>query len=383
MPEKISRTTGTEKKKREQEKEMAVTRTEEERVVEYGPVKPPLKDDPNLPLKIFLGVVGIIVISWVMLLAKQVLVIPFFWIAVIVYSVACLKTITPEEKGIKMTLNTLDEKYMYTGGLYWRWFFFQRFCLFPTEPLIIDIPRQEVVTAEEVITTSEGKRKVYSEATIGIDAVLYAFWSDTPEGLCEAYRKAPNPFNPDKLYRFFEPSLAAMIRGVAADFSWLRVRMNDRDYVDALQKEVRDNKEGPISKACITDFSIENKEVKLPPELEKLITAEQEAILTKEAGKHGAELNRIQKIEAGKGNAEAISLELKAMAENPEMSRVRALQKMAEGEASTIFVEIPRELKGALSGDEIPQEFVDIWKTIPKSQRANIATELAKLTKKK
>lgn len=360
------------------------TRTEIlENVEEYGPIKPPLKDDPSLIPKIFLGIGGMIIISWVMLSEEQDLMIPFFWIAVIVYSVACLKNITPEEKGIKIILNTPDERHMYTGGLYWRWFFFQWFYLFPTEQVVIDIPEQEVITAEETITSDSGRKKVYSEAKVGINAVLYFFWPDTPEGLCEAYRKAPNPYSQEKLHRFFEPSLAAMIRGVAADFSWLKVRMNEQEYVDALQKEVKDNKKGPISKACITDFSIENKLVSLPPDLEKQITAEQEAIYAKEAGKHTAELNRIQKIEAGKGDAEAIRLELEAMAENPEMSRVRALQKMAEGDASTIFVEIPKELSGALSGNEIPQEFADIWNTLPKSQRTHLATKLAELGKKK
>lgn len=359
------------------------TERNEEIAKEYGPVKSPLKDDPSLLLKIFLGVVGIIIISWLMLLAGRVLAIPFLWIAVIVYIATCIKNITPEEKGVKITLSTPDERHMYTGGYYWRWFLFQWFYLVPTEQVVIDIPEQKVITAEEVVVTDDGRKKVYSEANIEINAVLYFFWPDTPLGLCEAYRKAPSPYNQDKLHRFFEPSLAAMIRGVAADFSWLKVRMNDQEYVDALQKEVRENVKGPISKACITDFSIENKLVSLPPELEKKITAEQEAIYAKEAGKHDAELDRIRRVEAGKGNAEAIKLELEAMAENSEMARVRALQKMAEGDASTIFVEIPKELTGALSGDEIPQEFANIWNALPKSERTHLATKLAELTKKK
>ena len=375
------RETGTEKKKREQDKaatkEKVVTRTKTERVVEYGPVKPPLKDDPNFILKVFLGVVGIAVISFAMFLAEQVLVIPFFWIAVIVYSAACLKNITVKEKGVKETLSTLDEEYMYTGGYYWRWFLFQRFHLFSTEPLIINIPRQDVVTAEEIIITSEGKRKVYSEAKIGIDAVLYAFWSNTPMGLCEACRKAPNPFDKDKLYEFFEPSLAAMIRGVAADYSWLRVRMNDRDYVDALQKEVRDNKEGPISKACITDFSIENKEVKLPLELNKLITAEQEAVYEKAAGEIKAELKKIEIIKEGEGNAEATEILLKVMDKYPEAARYLTQQKMAQGPASTIFYEIPK------GGDELAQKISSLLKVMSKSERASFEDKLVELTKGK
>lgn len=349
---------------------------------EYGLVKPPLKDDPNLILKILLGIGGVVIISWVMLLTNQASVIPFFWIAVIVYSVASIKNITVKEKGVRETLSTLDERYIYTGGYYWRWFLFQRFHLFTTEPVVIDIPKQEVLTAKKTMFV-DGREEVYAGANIKIDAVLYFFWADTPKGLCAACRKAPPPTNENKLYDFFEPSLAAMIRGVAGDYSWLTVRMNDRDYVNALQREVRNNKEGPISQAGITDFSIENKEVTLPPELEKLITAEQRAALEKRAGEIKADLEKIKIIKEGEGKAEAMRLELEAMAKNPEMARVRALQKMAQGDASTIFVEIPKELSGALSGNEVSKEFADMWNALPKPQRTHLITELTKLGKKK
>jgi|GEM_PF-2904922 len=355
---------------------------EDEAAKEYGLVKPPLKNDPNLLPKIFSGIAGIIAISWIMSLAEQAPVIPYFWIAAIIYSAACLKNISPEEKGIKITLWTPDEKYKYTGGLYWRWFLFQWFYLFPTEQVIIDIPEQKVITAKE-IEIIDGEKRVYSEAEIRVNAVLYFFWPDTPKGLCEAYRKAPSPYNLEKLHKFFKPSLAATVRRVAGRFSWLRVRMSEEGYVDALHKEVEDNEKGPIVKAGITDFNIENESVELPPTLEALITAMQEAAYEKDAGEIKAELERIKLAKKGEGDAEARERILAAMAKNPEMAKLLTLQEMAQGPASTIFVEIPRELKGALSGDEIPQDLIDLWKTIPKSQRTSIMTEFLKSLKKK
>lgn len=345
---------------------------------EYGPVKPPLKDDPNFIVSVFIGLIVVVVVTIFLDPVSKL----FFVLAVIVYSVVCFKKIIPERKGIKVTLETPDEENMYTGGVYWQWFPFQRFYLFPTEPVIIDIPEQQVVTAEEIVTIGE-KKKVYSEADIGVNAVLYFFWPDTPKGLCEAYKKAPNPFDSEKLFKFFEPSLAAMVRGVAGDFSWLKIRMNNFEYIDALQKEVLNNKKGPISKAGITDFSIENKSVKLPPTLEALITKEQEATYEKAAGIHAAELDRISKVEAGKGVADAIKRKLEVMAENPDMARLLTFEKMAEGDASTIFVEIPQELKGALSGDEIPSELAKLWNAMPKAQRTKLASKLLELSSKK
>lgn len=371
----------SEPKEKKERVETAKTKEKTE-AKEYGPVKLPLKDNPSLLLKIFLGVAGIVIVSLVMLLAEQVLAMALLWIAVIVYIAACLKDITPEEKGIKITLWTPDEEYMYTGGLYWRWFPFQWFYLSPTEQVIIDIPEQKVITAKETATI-DGEKKVYSEAEIGVNAVLYFFWPDNPKGLCEAYRKAPDPHNLEKLNKFFKPSLAATVRRVAGRFSWLRVRMSEQEYMNALHEEVKDNEKGPMVKAGITDFNIENESVELPPALEKLITAMQEATYEKDAGEINAELERIKLAKKGEGDAEARERILAAMAKNPEMAKLLTLQEMAQGPASTIFVEIPKELKGALSGDEIPPDLVNLWNTIPKSQRTGIVTEFLKSLKKK
>jgi len=359
--------------------------------IEYGPVKPPLKDDPNLLLNIFLGVVGIVIISFIMLLANQVLLAFFLWIAIIVYSAACLKNISPEKKGIKITLWTPDEKYMYTGGLYWRWFLFQWFYLFDTEQVIIDIPEQKVITAKETITI-DGEKEVYSEAEIGVNAVLYFFWPDTPEGLCKAYRKAPNPHDLEKLHKFFKPSLAATVRRVAGRFSWLRVRTSEEKYVDALHKEVESNKRGPMVKSGITDFNIENESVELPLQLEALITAKQEASFEKQAGKIKAELEKIKLVKEGEGNAKARELKLAAMAKNPEMAVVLMYEEMAKGESSTIFAEIPDVFRGnikekdfAALGKNVPEELRSIWKTLNQAERTLIMKEATKklLGKKK
>jgi regulator of protease activity HflC (stomatin/prohibitin superfamily) len=344
----------------------------------YGPVKPPLKDSPKLLLNIFLGLVGVIAVSVIMDPASRC----YFWLAVIVYSVACLKNISPEEKGIKVTLWTPNESYMHTGGLYWRWFLFQWFYLFPTEQVILNIPEQQVVTAEKTVTI-DGKEKVYSEADIGVDAVLYFFWPNNPVDLCQAYRKAPSPSDLAKLHKFFKPSMAATIRRVAGRFSWLEVRVSGQEYMDTLHNEISGNIRGPIVKSGITDFNIENELVKLPPELEKAITMEQEAIYAKEAGKHNAELDKIKITKEGEGKAEARRAILAAMAENPEMAKLLTLQEMAQGGASTIFYELPKELRGAISEVEIPEELQQLWNALPKPERTVLMTEFLKSLKKK
>jgi regulator of protease activity HflC (stomatin/prohibitin superfamily) len=349
---------------------------------EQGPVKPPIKDDPNFIKNILLGSGIIFGIALTFQgLFRDGLTAFSFLLMVFAYIFVCLKNISPEEKGIRITLWTPEEDYVYTGGLYWRWFPFQWFYLFPTEQVIIDIPPQKVITSEKKIG-----EKVYSEADITVNAVLYFFWPSTPKGLCKAYRRAPSPFDLEKLHKFFKPSMAATVRRVAGRFSWLEVRASSEGYVDDLHKEIRENIRGPVVKSGITDFNVENELVKLPPGLEETISLEQQSIYRLEAGKKDAELERIKRAEAGKGDAEARRQILTAMKETPEMAIVLMYEEMAKGPASTIFYELPRELKDIVrEGSEIPDELRSVWKTIPKPERTAIAREFVNWlqTKKK
>lgn len=350
-----------------------------------GGTKPPLKDDPNLIKNIILGMVYIAFVSVILfwMTGKDISTVATFLIATAGYISLCPKKISPEEKGIKVTLWTPSRKYVYTGGLYWRWFLFQWFYLFPTEQVIIDIPEQEVLTERKTIN-----EEPYSAANVWVDAAFYFFWPDTAEGLCDAYKKAPNPHNMDKLYNFFTPSLATLVRRVAGRFSWIEVQKGGEEYVNALHQEIEDNKNGPVVKSGIDDFSVENKKVKLPPELEEKLSAEQQSIFNLRAGIKDAELEKIKLIEAGKGNAEARKLILEAMEKSPEMAKLLTLQEMAQGEASTIFFELPTGLKDAMTGTtsgEIPEELKALWQTIPKAQRSKFLQEAIKSmqTKKK
>lgn len=359
-------------------------------------IKPPLKDDPNLIKNMILGVICIAIVSVVLfwVTEKDTSTVIAFLMATAGYISLCTKEISPEKKGVKVTLWTPSREYLYTGGLYWRWFLFQWFYLFPTEQVIIDVPEQEVLTERKTIN-----EEPYSAANVWVDAAFYFFWPDTAEGLCDAYKKAPNPYDMDKLYKFFTPSLATLVRRVAGRFSWIEVQKGGEEYVDALHQEIAGNKNGPVVKAGITDFSVENKKVKLPEPLEEKLSAEQQADFELKAGKNIAELDKIKRVKAGEGDAEARRLILEAMEGSPEMAKLLTLQEMAQGDASTIFFELPAGLKDAMSGttsdkipDELrsfwqtmPEELRALWKTMPKAQRSELLQEFVKSvqTKKK
>ncbi len=352
----------------------------EEMVVE-GKIKLPIYKDPDLIKNILKGIIVVGFLSGViLLLTRDVLTALAFVLAAIIYGFACVKKVTPEEKAIKITLWTPNTDWVYSGGIYWRWFLFEWFFPFPTEQIVIDVPEQEIITQEKTVNG-----KTISGAVVKIDSVFYGFWPDDAKGLCLAYRKAPDPYNEKALKKFFVPFLASVERRVAGRFDWLELQQTQKPFVDALSKEIKEDDEGPMAKSHIEEFSIQFEVVKLPIGLAEAITAPQIATFQLEAGKKTAQLDRIKKEEAGKGDAFAREQLLQAMQKYPKQAVVLMYEEMARGQASTIFYELPREMKDMFKeGGEIPEELSAIWQTMPKAQRAVMAREfLENLRKKK
>ena len=342
-------------------------------------ILPPLKDDPNLLRNIALGSIWVGVMSVIIfLVSRNFTDIYFFWLLASVYSIFCLKNISPERKGIRVHLGTPEvpeSDEVYSGGIYWRWLFLQKFYLYPTEATIINIPPQDVVTASFRENTG-GINKIYAEAKITIDAVIYFFWPNTASGLCDAYRNAPHPDNLKKLHEFFKPYLASRVRKIAGNFSWLHVRVSSDDYENAMHNGIAKDKRGAICKSGITDFIVENEKVTLPEELEDSITAEQVSLLKKEAGKHDAELLKITKM--AEGDAAAYSREklLKAMKEYPAEAIKLMYEEMAKGPSSTIFFELPVEMKDMLNKGSNVEGFKSMWEVLPNAEKSFLAKEL-------
>ena len=351
-------------------------------------IMPPLKDDPNLSKNISLGLIWIGIVSVVIfIVSRNFIDILFFWFLAGVFIIACLKHISPERKGIRVTLGTPEipeSDEVYSGGIYWRWFLLQKFYLFPTEATIIDIPPQDVVTAS-VEEDLEGRgKKIYAEAKITVNAVIYFFWPNTASGLCNAYKNAPHPDNLEKLHKFFKPYLASKVRKIAGNFSWLRVRVSSDDYEKAMHDGIADDRKGAIRKAGITDFKVENELVTLPKELEDSITAEQVSLLKKAAGKHDAELKKITLMAEGDGVAYTRGQVLKAMKDYPAEAIKLMYEEMAKGESSTIFFELPGEMKDMLEqGANLPDELKAVWDVMPKAQRSHLAKEFLLWLKQK
>jgi len=330
-------------------------------------ILPPLKDDPYLLIKIVIGTIVTVILSIaIFAINKNVIEVFVFLLLAIVYYIACLKKVSAERKGIGITLWTPkipDSDKIYSGGIYWRWFPFQWLYLWPTEQTVIDIPKQKVVTAEKVIpATATRELKVYTEANIEINAVVYFFWPNTASGLLCAYKNAPHPDNLEKLFTFFKPYLASKVRKIAGRFSWLDVRMSTDDYEKELHDGIVNDTEGAIRKAGITKFKVENEIVTLPETLEDSITKEQEEIYKKAAGIHTAELNKIAIKAKGEGDAYAREQLLKAMKRYPTQAVNIMYEEMAKGESSTIFFELPSEMKEMLKeGGDVPDELKAIW----------------------
>lgn len=335
-------------------------------------VKLPLIKDPNLYKKIIWGLIMIFGFSAVVLfVTKDWMATILSFVMMAILAMVCIKDIGAEYKGFKITLWTPNTEYLYTGGAFWRLFLLEWFYLFPTEQIVIDIPKQQVITEEK---TRNGK--TVSSAVIDIDSVLYAFWPDNAEDLVAAYKKAPDPFNEAKLFKFFAPYLAAVIRRIAGRFDWIEVQQTQRSFTEALSEEIQNDSEGPFAKSRIKDFTIQFQLVILPTDLSVAISKPQIATFNLEAGKKDAELDRIKKQKAGEGDAYARKQLLAAMKEYPVQAINIMYEEMAKGQASTIFFELPSEMKSIIGqGGEIPEELKAIWDVTPKSQRSFMVKE--------
>ena len=300
------------------------------------------------------------------------------------YSFSCCETIGGEEKAIKTRFKRPLPDKIFTSGLHWLWRPIEWFYKFPTEEQEIDIPSQEVITAKRIMEvdtivtdkktgTSSIKKvlKEYSEAIITIDGTFLYFWPDTAKGLVDAYKKAPNPNNEQRLFKFFTNPIAAILRRVSGRYSWLEVREGTPEYLDKLHKEITKEKMSPIIKAGIDEFRVYNTKVKLPEDLEKSITGPQVAALDKQSAITTAEAERIKLEEEGKGKAAARKAIFQAVEESEQGATLEALltlREMAQGQASTIFYELPVEITGqigkALKGKETADELLQAYKLL-------------------
>lgn len=342
-------------------------RPREEVVLIEGKIKPPIYKDPNLIKNIIKGIIVVSFLSGViLLLTRDALATLTFVLTAVLYGFACVKKVVPEEKAIKITLWTPNTDWVYSGGVYWRWFLFEWFYAFPTEQIVIDIPEQEIITQEKTVNG-----KTISGAVVKIDSVFYGFWPDDAKGLCLAYKKAPDPYNEKALKKFFVPFFASVERRVAGRFDWLELQQTQKSFVNTLDEEIREDEEGPMAKSRITEFSIQFEVVKLPTGLAEAITAPQISAFKLEAGKKDAELDKIKKKAAGEGDAYAREQLLGAMKKYPVQAINIMYEEMAKGQASTIFFELPSEMKNMIGqGGEIPEELKAIWNVTPKPERA-------------
>ncbi len=208
------------------------------------------------------------------------------------------------------------------GGPGWTWIvpLIESFRIVDLRTHTIDIPPQEVITADQVV--------------VRIDALVYLFVKPDRQSVINSVIEVKD------YMKSSEGFVIASIRDLAGTLTLQELVSNIAKLNDAVQKAL----ERVATNWGVGVEAVAISEIKLPAQLEKALTEQKAAEQMKLARGQSAEAHRME-IEAVRQAAENLSD--KALA----YYYIRAIEKLGEGSASKIFFPIElSKLAGEISG---------------------------------
>lgn len=175
-----------------------------------------------------------------------------------------------EHKAFRMDALTPNEDKYYTGGIYFIWWPFQRFVKIQTEPIEIDIEKQEIITDE---------KGGDSKAAIIANAFVYLYTPSNAADLIKFAKFAPEIKHEKnggvEFGNFFKPHIVSMIRRVSGSNAWSSIQKDSPEFKAAVHEAIlHGDEDNPMKKAGIPTVQVSFESLDLG-ELSKNITRKQ------------------------------------------------------------------------------------------------------------
>lgn len=255
-------------------------------------------------------------------------------------------------------ISCLGKKIRCLKGPTWTWILWPvgRFVLYP-KVVRMEFPDFQVTTKE---FEHDGRRWEKVMATVE-KPTLYFKWP-TGAGLKKAFENLPGPDEMEKLHDIFKEIIINTLRSHYSALTWQEISENPRRVYQEVLKQLREDKDmtNPFCRGGVTPLEVSVQGIKLPRELEEVISRPEaatfrakETVITA-----GAEAKRIAFV--GKGEAEARRAIFDAILQGElPKEALLTLREMAKGK-STKFVMLPPEIlqvfQGVLGQQATPDE---------------------------
>ncbi|MDR0887395.1 MAG: slipin family protein [Candidatus Nomurabacteria bacterium] len=232
----------------------------------------------------------------------------------VIFGLGGLKVINQYERGVVLTLGKYSS--MKGPGLRWVLPFFQRMLKIDVRTTPIDVPKQEVITRDNV--------------TVGVDAIVYFRVIDAAKAMLETtnYVYATSQF------------AQAALRDVTGNFE-LDDLLSKREEISSRIKEIVDEQ---TDKWGIDVENVKLQNIELPQDMKRAMAKQAEAERERRAA--------IISAEGEKASAAAVSEAAGMLAKTVGGMNIRTLQtleKIAQEPSQKVVIVVPTDLAGAVN----------------------------------
>jgi len=248
-------------------------------------------------------------------------------------------------------------------GPTWTWTFwpFERFVLYP-KVVRMEFPDFQVTTKE---FEQDGRR--WEKVLVTVETpTLYFEWPDG-SGLKKAFKNLPGPDETEKLHDIFKEIIINTLRSHYSALTWQKISENPRQVYPEVLKQLREDKDmtNPFYRGGVTPLEVSVQGIKLPRELEEVISRPEAATFRAKETVTTAEgeAKRIASIGKGEADARRAVFDAIRQGELPKEALL-TLREMAKGK-STKFVMFPPEIlqvfQGVLGQRATPDELSKLF----------------------
>jgi len=247
-------------------------------------------------------------------------------------------------------------------GPTWIWIFwpFERFVLYPK------VVRMEISDFQVTTKESEQNGRRCKKVLVTVEKpTLYFEWPKGP-GLKKAFNNLPGPDEAEKLHDIFKEIIINTLRSHYSKLTWQEISENPRQVYSDVLKQLREYEDmtNPFYRGGVIPLEVSVQGIKLPWELEEVISRPEAATFRAKETVITAEADAKRMAFVGKGEADARRAIFDSILQGElPKEALLTLREMAKGESSK-FVVLPPEIlqvfQGVL-GQQAPPDELSKW----------------------
>jgi regulator of protease activity HflC (stomatin/prohibitin superfamily) len=245
-------------------------------------------------------------------------------------------------------ISCLGKKIRCLKGPTWTWILWpvERFVLYP-KVVRMEFPDFQVTTKE-----SEYGDHRWEKVLVTVEKPTLYFKWPAGAGLKKAFKNLPGPDETEKIHNIFKEIIINTLRSYYSALTWQEISENPRQVYPDVLNQLREDKDmtNPFYRGGVEPIEVSVQGIKLPRELEEVISRPEAAAFRAKETVITAEATAKQISFVGEGEANARRAIFDAIRQGELPKEVLlTLREMAKGK-STKFVMLPPEILQVFQG---------------------------------